>query len=218
MMKLSMVILVALVGAVSAAKLTCPTVDQTENGKPESSSMVECLKDEGRCYSITYKTTLVSDTSKITEYFKKGCAVPIATDTASVFGLNVATVTYSALEAKWCNTNECTDYSARLTCHQCTKAEVTDIGGLCESTTADDFCQVKEECASIFYMQDNKAYNERACAVKSDPKEWKCADEEKQSACGIKFCNKDGCVDYSSSMSAALALPLLLVAIVNAYL
>eukprot|EP00116_Pleurobrachia_bachei_P008163 sb/3468425/ len=92
----------------------------------------------------------------------------------------------------------------------CTKAEVTDIDGLCKSDEADDFCQVKEECASIFYMQDNKAYNERACAVKSDPKAWKCADEEKQSACGIKFCNKDECTEYSSSIFLSFFIATLL--------
>lgn len=217
-MKLSMVILVALVGAVSAAKLNCPTIGETLNTEADTSKMQECSADGESCYSITYKKTVAG---KETENFQKGCKTATATAlTLSDFNLvdNTGTeTTYSDLETKWCNTNECTDYSARLTCHQCAKAEVTDIDGLCKSDEADDFCQVKEECASIFYMQDNKAYNERACAVKSDPKAWKCADEEKQSACGIKFCNKDECTDYSSSMSAAIALPLLLVAIVNAY-
>jgi len=223
MMKLSMVILLALFGAaLSATNRQCKTcTESVKDGACQGETTTTCTKDTDKCYSITYNKT-VTDTATTTENYKKGCATPLATAeldiAAATYGLDDTASTYAGIKAMWCDTDSCDDYSARLTCHKCGPVTVADVDTLCTpATNAVDFCGVKEQCASVFYMANNDAMDERKCMEFSEPKEWTCADNSTQSACGIKFCDTDKCEEYSSSISATIAVPLLLVAIVNAY-
>jgi len=206
-----MITLLALFGTVLSANLKCKEcAESAKDGECASAADATCGAATDICYMITYK-------KGTDEKYKKGCATPTedAATAATVFGLVAADVT--ELKAEWCNTALCEEYSPRLTCKTCAVAEVDDIDALCNATDSSALCGFDEQCASVFYMKTEKAYNERMCKEYSDPKEWVCADNKTQSACGIKFCKTDNCEDYSSSMATTIALPLLLVAIFNAY-